>query len=101
MRLKVKTSSKENDSVEDFLYEWSRSSDNKCFLKNDLKDIDLYFREVQAAYEIVKTKNTAKIRKRRNKWNWPKREPVSDQDMFVIATVSFYQNYSSQRIILF
>lgn len=48
-------SSKENDSVGDFLYEWSRSSDNKCFLKNDLKDIDLYFREVQAAYEIVKT----------------------------------------------
>jgi len=82
-----------SDKEERFLYDWSRSSENKCFLKEDLKGIDRFFRKVNEAYLRVKIKNTEAIIKKNKGWKWPRREPVSDQDMFVIATVLFYMQY--------
>lgn len=88
------SASKESSNEEDrFLYDWSRSSENKCFLKDDLKGIDRFFRNVNEAYLKVKSKNSEALIKNNKGWKWPRREPVSDQDMFVIATVLFYKEH--------
>lgn len=82
IRIQNKPSSKEGtDNEQDrFLYDWSRSPDNKCFLKRELKEIPSFFLQVQKAYEKVKIKNTKIINNRvsQKKFKWPRREPVSD-----------------------
>ena len=88
------SASKEPPKDEDrFLYDWARSSENNCFLKQDLLGIENHFSKVQDAYLIVKRKNTDALLKKDRDFKWPRREPVSDQDMFVIATVLFYQEH--------
>ncbi len=82
--------SSEAPTEDRFLYDWARN-DNKCFLENDLDGIEEFFRLVQQAYEKVKEKNTAIMKATRKGFKWSKKEPVSDQDMFVIATALFYK----------
>jgi hypothetical protein len=87
------SASKEIPIEEDrFLFDWSRS-ENVCFLNNDLPGIEGFFKKVQNAYLDVKFKNTNTIRKKIKNWQWPRQEPVSDQDMFVIATALFYKEH--------
>lgn len=87
--------------VDRFLFDWSRAQDNKCFLTKELPGITEYLRSVQEAYLIVKQRHTALIRKNKSTWRWPLKEPVSDNDMFVIATVLFYKSvYPSNRFVL-
>ncbi len=84
-----------------FLYDWSRSPENKCFLENDLKGVAEFFKIANEAYLKVQRKNSEIIRKRNKSWKWPRKEPVSDQDLFVIATVLFYKKYfSNNRFVL-
>ncbi len=86
--------SNNSNKIEDrFLYDWSRSKENKCFLTKELDNISSFFQQVQDAYLKVKEKHIIIIRKRNKNWKWPNKEPVSDQDMFVIATVLFYKKY--------
>jgi len=95
-------SNKENSMVVDrFLFDWSRSPENNCFLRKELPKIDSYFKTVQQAYLLVRQINTEIIKKNRPNWVWPLREPVSDNDMYVIATVLFYREvYPSHRFVL-
>jgi len=87
--------------VDRFLFDWSRSEDNKCFLTKELPGITEYLRSVQEAYLRVKQRHSELIRKNRKNWSWPLKEPVSDNDMFVIATVLFYKAvYPSNRFVL-
>jgi hypothetical protein len=88
------TISTEPSKPEDrFLYNWSRAPENKCFICDDLNGIDEFYRNVFEAYLKVKTKNTEALRRINKGWNWPRKEPVSDQDMFVIATVLFFKKH--------
>jgi hypothetical protein len=103
--IKIQTkpsTSSETPHVEDrFLYDWSRSLENKCFLEDDLKDIDRFFRNVNEAYLRVKNKNSEAIIKKYKGWKWPHKEPVSDPDMFVIATVMFFkEHFPNNRYVL-
>lgn len=94
---KPSPSDKTDNPKDRFLYDWSRSSDNKCFIERELKEIPPLFFQVQKAYENVKFKNTEILKKKSKRFTWPRREPVSDQDMFVIATVLFYKKYFPGR----
>lgn len=49
--------------------------------------------QVQKAYEEVKRVNESIIQAKFNKYKWGYRTPVSDEYMFVIATVLFYKKH--------
>jgi len=78
--------------VDRFLFDWSRSN-NSCFLKQDLVGIEAFFLQVQRAYEKVKQVNDGILRTKDRKYKWGFKTPVSDEDMFVIATVLFYKKH--------
>lgn len=94
IKIQNKPQASDGSNMEDrFLFDWSRSKENSCFLRKDLHDIEIFFRKVQEAYLIVKEKNSIIIRKKNKGFKWPRKEPVSDPDMFVIATVLFYKQH--------
>ncbi|MCK4664447.1 MAG: DUF4411 family protein [Bacteroidales bacterium] len=94
IKIRNRPSQTENTTEQErFLYDWSRLKGNECFLKNDLNGIEVFFRQVQTVYEKVKLEHTKILQTKNKRFRWPKKEPVSDEDMFVIATVLYYQKY--------
>ncbi len=75
-----------------WLSKWK--NDNKVFLDEDLTDIMTFFQQVREKYEKVKTENFDTLRKTyRGQYTPSKDEPLSNADLFVIATVLFYKNH--------
>ena len=103
VRDEIKRMNKPNpDKNEDnFLYDWSRDKDNKCFLSADISGIVEFFNLVVKKYTEIKKNHFEIIKKKYSDYNPSRDEPVSDSDMFVIATVLLYKKLlPNQEIIL-
>ena len=83
-----------------WLSAWKK--DNKIFLGEDLKGIMPFFNKVREKYTEVKAENFVILRKQyKGKYNPNRDEPLSDADMFVIATVLFYKhNFPAMEVVL-
>ncbi len=88
-------------TYDDELAKWTKNR-NKCFLSEDLKGIQEFFLEVSKVYENYKEEHIERWRKKWGKsYKLPKDESISDEDMFVIATVIFYKkHFPNQSITL-
>lgn len=74
---------------------------NKVFLNNDLPGILAFFNQVAAEYKKVKATNLAILRKTYSSYTPARDEPLSDPDIFVIATALFYKaQFPAAEIVL-
>lgn len=87
-------------SKDEWLSTWKRN--NKVFLDSDLTDIMIYLNQVRNKYKEVYDSNFALLRRKYTSRYIPSRDkPLSDPDMFVIATALFYKaKFPSMDIVL-
>jgi hypothetical protein len=83
-----------------WLSAWKK--DNKIFLDKELDGIMVFFNKVIEKYKEVKIINYGILQKTLRGKYIPSRDvPLSDSDMFVIATVLFYEaNFPSIDVVL-
>ncbi len=83
-----------------WLSTWKK--DNRIFLDDDLDGIMPFFTEVKEIYKAVKQTNFEILKKQyRGKYTPSKDEPLSDPDIFVIATALFYKkHFPSTEIVM-
>jgi hypothetical protein len=84
---------------DDDLSKWTKN-DNKCFISDDLKGIHDFFIQVGLVYQEFKNKNMGRWKNEFGKnYKLPREESISDEDIFVIATVLFYKHHFPSKTI--
>lgn len=82
-----------------WLSNWKKH--NKVFLNSDLPGILGFFTQVTTEYKKVKVVNQIAVKRAYPRYNPSRDEPLSDPDIFVIATALFYKaQFPSAEIIL-
>lgn len=87
----------EIEARDDDLCKWARTK-NKCFLARDIEGITPFFIQVKEAYKKIKGLSVSSWEKRMRKHYILREEPISDEDMFVVATACFYKHHFPNQI---
>ncbi len=93
----------EIERIDDDLSGWAKNK-NPCFLSDDLTGIMVFFMKVRASYDVIKQNAishwTTEFAKKGQKYHL-REEPISDEDIFVVATALFYRkHFPDQEVVV-